>query len=350
MMFRSIFENRGNWYKGNLHMHTTRSDGHRDPAEAVEIYRRNGYDFIALTDHRRPGVTLEPGTEGDPDDWSLDGGENRAEDSIDNRTWNRNVAADGSLNHDGVLHADNMLILSGVEWDTGGANTRQAGDVPTYHILGIGMTSNKGIDYTENPHPAPQAIVDAIRSDGGIAILAHPAWSVMDPKGIEQLKGITAAEIYNTVSDLPFNGERGNSSSWFDIWATSYDRLIPAVASDDVHAYEGDECYSCTMVNASELSRDGILDALQAGNFYATQKPVIHEMSMDWDKGIVHMEFSEDVMTVVFYSNHIWVPERVTQVKDGKMDYHIAPGEFYLRAELITRDGRRAWTSPFRID
>ena len=83
---------------------------------------------------------------------------------------------------------------------------------------------------------------------------------------------------------------------------------------------------------------------------YASQKPVIHEMAMDWEKGIVHLEFSEDVMTVVFYSNHIWVPERVTQVKGGRMDYHIAPGEFFLRAELITRDGRKAWTSPLRID
>lgn len=325
-MFQSIFEDRGNWFKGNLHMHTTRSDGHVSPKEAAEIYRRNGYDFIALTDHRRPSVTIAPGESRNPDDWA---GDAPGEDFID---------------------AGKMLILSGVEWDTGGANTRAFGDVLTYHILGIGMTSNTAKDCRQKKHPAPQEIVDAIRADGGIAILAHPAWSVMDPKGIENLNGITAAEIYNTVSDLPFNGQRADSSAWFDIWGTNYNRLIPAVASDDAHCYEGDQCSSYTMVNASELSRDGILDALQAGNFYASQKPVIHEMAMDWEKGIVHLEFSEDVMTVVFYSNHIWVPERVTQVKGGKMDYHIAPGEFFLRAELITRDGRKAWTSPLRID
>ena len=34
-----ILENRGNWYKGNLHMHTTLSDGALDPVEAINIYR-----------------------------------------------------------------------------------------------------------------------------------------------------------------------------------------------------------------------------------------------------------------------------------------------------------------------
>ena len=47
-----ILENRGNWYKGNLHMHTTVSDGALDPVEAINIYREAGYDFIAITDHR----------------------------------------------------------------------------------------------------------------------------------------------------------------------------------------------------------------------------------------------------------------------------------------------------------
>ena len=30
-----ILENRGNWYKGNLHMHTTVSDGVLEPVDAI---------------------------------------------------------------------------------------------------------------------------------------------------------------------------------------------------------------------------------------------------------------------------------------------------------------------------
>ena len=41
----------GNWYKGNLHCHTTDSDGKLTPSEVVELYRSAGYDFLAISDH-----------------------------------------------------------------------------------------------------------------------------------------------------------------------------------------------------------------------------------------------------------------------------------------------------------
>ena len=45
-----ILENRFNWYKGNMHMHTTVSDGVLNPVDAIGVYREAGYDFIAITD------------------------------------------------------------------------------------------------------------------------------------------------------------------------------------------------------------------------------------------------------------------------------------------------------------
>ena len=43
----------GNWYKGNLHTHTTQSDGAVSPEEMMACYRKAGYDFLALSDHNR---------------------------------------------------------------------------------------------------------------------------------------------------------------------------------------------------------------------------------------------------------------------------------------------------------
>jgi len=37
--------------KGQLHIHTTYSDGELTPQEAADAYARLGYDFIAITDH-----------------------------------------------------------------------------------------------------------------------------------------------------------------------------------------------------------------------------------------------------------------------------------------------------------
>ena len=45
------FKNNGNWYKGNLHSHTTISDGKMTPEQSVEVYKEHGYNFLALSEH-----------------------------------------------------------------------------------------------------------------------------------------------------------------------------------------------------------------------------------------------------------------------------------------------------------
>lgn len=315
---RELIRNDQHWYQGNLHMHTKRSDGHVSLSEAVETYRRRGYDFIAVTDHRKPGMTIEPD-------------------------------ASGMIDGDEVKMRD-MLLLDGVEWDTGGRNTDINGDVPCFHILGIGMTSHQhSADFAGVRHPEPQQIVDVIKADGGLAVLAHPSWSVMDPSSINELEGIDAAEIYNAVSTIPWNGERADSSAWFDIWATHYGILMPAVAGDDTHAYDGDECQTFTMVNAASLHRNDIVAALADGNFYASQGPKIYALTYDEQQQTIHLKCSKDVVMAVFYSNHIWTKNRFSHVENGVAEYHVTPGETYIRVELITCDGRKAWTSPYSL-
>src|SRR5215470_1187629 len=44
----------GRFHKGNIHMHSTRSDGARSPEDACGVYRDAGYDFVSLTDHFLP--------------------------------------------------------------------------------------------------------------------------------------------------------------------------------------------------------------------------------------------------------------------------------------------------------
>ena len=58
-----MFENEGKWFKGNLHMHTTLSDGRLDPDSARAEYRKAGFDFISITDHWRLSKSI-PAEEG----------------------------------------------------------------------------------------------------------------------------------------------------------------------------------------------------------------------------------------------------------------------------------------------
>src|SRR5262249_39288964 len=47
--------------RGNLHAHTTFSDGGPPPAALVEEYETRGYDFLAITDHEDHDNWVEPG-------------------------------------------------------------------------------------------------------------------------------------------------------------------------------------------------------------------------------------------------------------------------------------------------
>ena len=53
--------------KGNLHTHTTLSDGVHGPDYMVEKYRQAGYDFLAFTDHR---CFIGPGPESVREYWA----------------------------------------------------------------------------------------------------------------------------------------------------------------------------------------------------------------------------------------------------------------------------------------
>lgn len=46
-------------FRGDLHMHTCRSDGREEPAVVAANYRAKGYDFLSITDHSRYYPSLE---------------------------------------------------------------------------------------------------------------------------------------------------------------------------------------------------------------------------------------------------------------------------------------------------
>ena len=299
--FMKLFDTSGKWYKGNVHMHTTVSDGAMTPEDAVALYRRNGYDFVAITDHRivSPGASF-----------------------------------------------DDFLVLSGAEWDVGTVTGS-----PVYHILSIGMDAD-GAEELEarriyrNGTPSVQSIINAIHSAGGLAVLAHPNWSVMIPEEMMELHGFDGAEIYNSVSTLPFFPDRADSSVYFDIWA-KMGKTVAAYATDDTHHYEDEACRACVMVNAAELTRRDIVDSLRRGNFYATTGPLFRQIRIERERVII--ECSEDTRWVLFETNTPWGRGNTQRISDGEAVYTLAPTDTFVRVTLIDGEGRKAYSSPVRL-
>ena len=50
-MRKYLLPETGNFYKSNLHCHTTMSDGQKTPEEIKELYMKKGYSIVAYTDH-----------------------------------------------------------------------------------------------------------------------------------------------------------------------------------------------------------------------------------------------------------------------------------------------------------
>ena len=50
-MKKYLLPNNVNWYRANMHCHTTVSDGHYSPEEIKKAYKEMGYSIVAYTDH-----------------------------------------------------------------------------------------------------------------------------------------------------------------------------------------------------------------------------------------------------------------------------------------------------------
>jgi hypothetical protein len=280
------------FFRANFHCHTTRSDGGLDPESAVGFYRNAGYDILSVTDHR---TVTEAG-------------------------------------------GDRPLLIPGIEIDY--ALPGQA-----VHILGLGMRREIGALWDRSG--TPQDGINLIRSLGGIAVLAHPAWSLNTPAFIRSLSGLSGVEIWNSVSTLPLNGERADSSSLLDVTWASVGTLMPVFANDDSHAYRDEAGVAATMVQAEALTVAGILSALKAGRFYATQGPEIHDIEIEGDRITVACS---PVSRITFCSNLYWVDGRC-RCGEGLTGetYRIQPGERFVRVQLTDADGRKAWSSPIVV-
>lgn len=289
-----LFSDHLPFYKANFHTHTTMSDGKKTPEECIAPYRGLGYDILALTDHRKV-TRVAPAPEG-------------------------------------------ILMMPGIELDF---------MLPTQavHLIGLGMTDEIAADF--DPKGTPQQAIDSICSRGGRAILAHPAWSLNAPEYMASLQRVTAAEVWNSVSTIPYNAMRPDSSSLLDV-TSSLGRLLPLVASDDTHFYGSDVAQGYTMVQAEELTVPAVLRALDAGRFYASQGPEIHQI--EWDENTVRIACSS-AETIIFYSARPWVNKRSFCGHDlTKAEYAIQPGDRFVRCQIIDQNGKSAWASPIRVE
>ena len=294
------FDKPGRFYRGNLHTHSTRSDGRLAPAAVVAAYRDQGYDFLALTDHflARYGFPI-----------------------TDTREWR---TADFTTLLGAELHGPALEV--GEPW----------------HIVAVGLPPDFAPPDTAETGPALAARAAAA---GAFIGMAHPAWYSLTLADALTLEAAHAIEIYNET--CAGHNDRGESWHLGDMLQTRGRRLT-AYATDDAHfAARPDTFAAWVQVRAPSLDPETLLAALKAGHFYSSQGPQLHNVAVAGGQIAVTCSPA----TAVFVSGRGAKARSQRGEALTECAFPLAPFEgSYCRVTVVDRAGKRAWSNPIWLD
>ncbi len=300
----NIFELSGRFLRGNIHTHSSRSDGALDPAEVCRRYKAEGYDFLAITDHL-------VGCFGYP--------------IVDTQPYR---------------DADFTTIL-GAELHSG---AMESGDI--WHILAVGLPTDfkppntpefrVGANQETGPEVARRA-----RDAGAFVAIAHPEWSGLTMQDARSLDAAHAVEIYN--HGCAMGADRPHGFHTLDLLLNDGHRLN-LCATDDAHFAEPDYFGGWVMVKAEANDPGLLLDALKAGHYYASTGPEIHNII--WQQNSVVVESSP--------ASGVMVQGKAPQVANvagenmtrTEVPLDRLPTSPWLRVTVRDNRGRRAWSNP----
>ncbi|MCX7889577.1 MAG: CehA/McbA family metallohydrolase [Rhodobacteraceae bacterium] len=295
----------GRFWRGNLHTHSTRSDGILPPEEVCRRYRDEGYDFIALTDHF-------VGTYGYP--------------IVDTRPWRTN----------------SFTTILGAELHSGAMANGEL-----WHILAVGLPEDfapsRSPDFGVHPGMESGAAIAArARAAGAFVAIAHPQWSGLTLADARAIEAAHAVEIYN--HGCWAGCDRGDGFGIADL-LLSEGRRLSLCATDDAHFSEPDHFGGWVMVKAEQNEPEALLASLKAGTYYSTQGPEIRSVEIHPDAVEVECSAATSVIVQGTGTGARGVHgHSMTRARVPTQRLHGSP---WLRVTVVDAAGRRAWSQPY---
>jgi len=300
------FSNAGKFYKGNLHTHSTLSDGALEPQEVCRRYRERGYDFLALTDHF-VGMCGYP------------------------------------ISDTRAFRTDDFTTLIGAEVHSGAMSNGEL-----WHILAVGLPFDFAPSNTPEFHPIPDQetgpeIAQRARDAGALVTIVHPEWSGLNDADMLSITAAHAVEVYNHGCDV--ESDRGRGLHQADLLARSRAKMS-FIATDDAHFRNGemDAFGGWTMVKATENKPEALLDALKAGACYATTGPEFLDIEVTDE--FVEVRCSPVDAVILQGAGVATEAAFGAGLCDAKLSRERMAESPWLRVTLIDGKGRRAWSNP----
>lgn len=276
-------------FKGELHIHTTLSDGRKTPEEVAEWYKSRGFDFIFITDHNKVS----------------------------------------DFSH---LSSEDFLVLNGGEFTAGKTDLGEP-----FHLVGL----NLPVGFTPSSKDSPQELVDEMRRAGAEVILAHPYWSHLSLQDMLSLEGILGIEIFNYSSEVSIR--KGYSIVHWDELLNRGKKLY-GFAVDDSHFGIEDGGGGWIEIEAEELKLQSVMEAIRNGAFFSTTGPRILEMKVR-DQLI---EVSTTPVKSAYFLSNLYLGHRLDS-PDGyitQAEFELKPRHNFVRFQCEDENHRIAWSNP----
>lgn len=301
-MLNLPFDKPGSFWRGNLHTHSTNSDGQLPPEKVCQRYREAGYDFLALTDH-----------------------------FLERYHW--------PMSDTRAFRDKNFTTIIGAELH---ADRIELGDM--WHILAVGLP----LDFAPPaPDESAASLAGRAMAAGAYVAAAHPNWYALSEVDLANLGMVDAIEVFNgTAVD-----HNDHSDSWHiaDIMLGRGKRYL-VCATDDFHAKpeRHDFALGWVMVKSESLAPESLLAALKAGHYYSTTGPEIYDIQVR----------PGDSLTVrCSPASRVFVTGKTSRADAGSgytnTEYTFNIKKFlgsYCRVTVRDQYGRRAWSNPIWLE
>lgn len=320
----------GQFFKANLHCHTTISDGQMTPEEIKQVYTANGYSVVAYTDH---DVLIPHPELADEKFLPLNAYEVEINEHSPKKPGSK------------TCH----ICLIAIEPD----NVKQVCYHRSKYVFGNAVNYINQVKYDENEPDyereyTGECISDIMkkgRDNGFFVTYNHPTWSRERYDDYIRYDNMHAMEVHNSECEVLGHFEY-NEKEYDDMLCSG--KRIYCIATDDTHSKRS--CFGgFTMIKAEKLEYKAITSALLDGNFYASQGPEIH--SLWFEDGIVHIDCS-DVKSIRF--NTGTRTAKKIENDDGMLlntaEFEVKPDDIYIRVTITDTNGKHAYTNAYFID
>ncbi len=327
-MKKYLISDEGNFYKANLHGHSTVSDGELTPDGIKEMYMKEGYSIIAYTDHNH---FVTHNDLSDDSFLALNGVENAADEHCE--SWMHERCCDIcyiALSPERKAHPfqDEDNIIGDSEYSPFSV---------TYCSEDVNMMIETGV------------------KNGFFVTYNHPTWSLENFERYMSYNGMHAMEIFNKSSEVDGYNEY-NPDIYDDMLRGG--KKIFCIATDDNHNRAPNTCHwdsfgGFTMIKSKSLKYEDVTSALLKGDFYASRGPVIKALWLDTDDYSVHLECEKAVRIVCTRGGRrlrsVYAEEKgVDYITEEK--FSINKDDVYFRFTVFDENGMTADTNAYFVE